>query len=137
VLTTYNPGSPYVSLDNWQGHPCFECGDTVDEDERYWCSGCDHDLCESCISSCHGCDDSRCRNCLSDCPECEEPTCRECLKHCQTCGASCCRSCLEDGLCPSCQQSQEGEPEHEPDTSSASVNRDESTTRATPIEQTA
>jgi hypothetical protein len=115
VLTTYNPASPYVSLDNWFGQPCHDCGDTVDEDDRFWCSGCDHDLCEGCISSCRSCDDSRCRNCLTDCPECEEPVCSECLKHCKECGSSCCRSCLADGLCPSCHETPEGETDHEPD----------------------
>jgi len=114
VLTTYNPDSPYVKLEHWEGQACTDCGHIVDDDDRYYCEGCENDFCSSCISSCRSCDLSLCGECLSRCSACDEHVCSNCLKTCSACGGSCCKSCLdEDDLCPTCQETQEQENDHE------------------------
>jgi hypothetical protein len=70
VLTTYNSSSPYVSLDNWEGRPCYDCGDTMGPDETYWCSSCQNDFCDACTSYCRQCDETTCRGCLEECSIC-------------------------------------------------------------------
>ena len=52
VLRTYNPDSPYVSLDNWEGKQCSDCGDFINEDCRCYCELCDRTYCEQCMSVC-------------------------------------------------------------------------------------
>lgn len=104
VLTTYNAASPYVSLEDWTGHPCHDCGLSISGDDSYGCQGCDHDVCQDCIGSCRVCDDSFCTSCLSDCPECGDPTCEACLRPCSACGTRVCRGCLTEGQCPPCQE---------------------------------
>lgn len=109
VLETYNKDSPYVALENWYGHPCYDCGCVVDEDERYYCESCDHDFCSDCISCCTMCDRSLCTGCLEECGFCEDRICSHCAKHCAECGKTSCESCLEEGLCPDCREPQEEE----------------------------
>jgi hypothetical protein len=124
VLQTYNPDSPYVRLDEWNGVSCHDCGATVDSDNLSFCEYCENDFCESCIGYCHVCDTTRCFNCLTTCHSCErkfcgnsdcggscdecgEPTCDSCLTRCK-CGNRVCDSCLkackdcERKLCTSC-----------------------------------
>ena len=52
VLTTYNPESPYVSLDNWNGEPCVDCGYYLNDDNRYFCEECEEHFCDECMSGC-------------------------------------------------------------------------------------
>ena len=112
VLETYNPHSAHVTLNDWYGSPCYDCGGITDDDRGYFCEGCDHDFCEDCISSCRCCDDSRCVGCLDDCPHCDEPTCGGCLKTCNDCRKPCCRNCLDDGICPACLEKKNKNPQH-------------------------
>jgi len=117
VLTTYNPGSPYVALDDWDGYPCHECGTTVSDDDRHDCTACDHTFCDDCVSFCRNCDETLCLTCLEECPACQERVCARCLQTCSECGQRCCRSCLEtpEGsvgsakgpLCPECRTAAE------------------------------
>ena len=100
VLTTYNSGSPYVSLGDWHGTSCYDCGDTVHGDDSRWCLACDHDFCEGCASYCRVCDESTCNGCLESCSACDEPTCPSCLTCCPDCGGLICQTCLEAGECP-------------------------------------
>ena len=37
ILLTYNAGSAYIPLDDWNGVACVACGDSVSEDERTRC----------------------------------------------------------------------------------------------------
>lgn len=111
VLTTYNPDSPYVKLDEWYGTACYECGDRTDEDHRYYCEACGYDYCDYCSSYCRGCEESRCNGCLTSCSDCDDSFCSSCLKACEECDAKCCSDCLEDGLCAECTK--EREPQEE------------------------
>jgi len=107
VLTTYNPSSPYVAIENWDGTACHDCGYIAGEDDRHYCDSCNHDYCDECFSYCRSCDESYCRSCLEECPACEEPVCSHCLKRCNDCGKPCCESCLEEGVCPDCKETPE------------------------------
>ena len=118
VLTTYNPDSPYVSLENWRGESCPDCGEMMHEDNRYWCEMCDNTFCDECTGGCRCCDLTACFSCLSPCPSCDEYTCKNCLRDCIQCGTRCCCSCLDDDLCPSCYEEQENENEEEQETNS-------------------
>ena len=104
VLTTYNAGSPYVALDDWDGVSCHDCGSTVERDDVSYCQDCEHDLCSDCMSYCRACDESACRNCLEDCSACGDALCRRCRKECQACGKLTCGACLEENLCPACRE---------------------------------
>ena len=100
VLQTYNPESPYIRLDEWDGTPCHDCGTSMCSDETYFCEVCEHDFCSDCMSSCHVCGESSCRECLETCPSCDEHVCDRCLTTCDKCGKSMCKNCLEK--CPAC-----------------------------------
>ena len=113
VLTTYNPESPYVSLDNWEGQPCADCGYRMHEESRYWCEACEQDFCDECASGCRCCDLTMCRGCLSGCQFCDEPVCGDCLVACVNCDTPCCKSCLENDLCPNCVEEMEHQDEEE------------------------
>lgn len=107
LLQTYNPDSPYVPLDSWSGTSCNECGERVHEDDRYYCEGCNCDVCDGCSGRCNNCDDTACLGCLINCKHCEEYSCRGCTKRCAECNENCCTGCLEDELCPTCVQEKE------------------------------
>jgi hypothetical protein len=108
VLSTYNPHSPYVALDNWHGTPCAECGYTiVDDDERYTCQICDGDFCSECTTSCNHCDDTICVSCAVRCPQCDHSFCKGCLETCEQCDRELCHGCKVDGLCPDCLEKKE------------------------------
>ena len=111
VLTNYNPGSPYVSLDNWQGVACYECGYTTSGDDVYWCTACEHDFCSDCSSCCRQCDESTCVSCLENCPACEEPVCPSCLTRCPDCEEPICKTCLEERQCPCIEENEENQDE--------------------------
>ena len=104
VLNTYNPGSPYVSLDNWEGIACHDCGSVTSDDDTHYCEACNHDYCSECMSYCRTCDDSSCSSCLEECPACTERVCADCLETCDQCAGRCCKSCLEEGMCPECRE---------------------------------
>jgi len=106
VLTTYNSSSPYVSLNDWSGTSCYECGDTIHSNETRWCSACDHDFCECCASYCRVCDETTCDTCLKACSVCDEPTCPSCLSQCPECDEPICTTCLKAGECP-CHEEEE------------------------------
>ena len=114
VLTTYNPHSPYVALENWHGAPCAECGYvTSDEDDLYSCQGCDESVCSECVVHCKCCDTWICPGCAQTCPLCDERCCKPCLETCDECGRDLCHDCKVDGLCPDCQEKKEKQDEQE------------------------
>jgi hypothetical protein len=108
VLTTYNASSPFVSLDNWQGEPCSDCGRTIGEDDGRWCSACERQLCDDCTTYCHICDDTICLECRDKCPVCGESICPSCMTTCPDCHASICKDCLDEQQCR-CQEDKENE----------------------------
>ncbi len=102
VLENYNSGSPFVSLENWDGTACSDCGYCASAGDTFCCEGCQQDYCEECISSCQACDMTLCRGCLRKCPLCDEYVCESCLQACHRCGARACSACLDDNVCPAC-----------------------------------
>ena len=113
VLNTYNPESPYVKLEEWEGEACSDCGYTISDNSRYWCEECEQNYCQECISGCWCCDTSICCECLTSCPVCEESVCTGCLTKCSECGEPYCVSCLEEEMCPSCIEAKENDNEEE------------------------
>lgn len=107
VLTSYNPGSPYVSLDNWHGKACYDCGYVVDGDEIYWCCYCENDFCSDCSSYCRRCEDTFCRSCLEECQVCNDLICRSCMTSCPECNEQLCKNCLDDMECPCLKENEE------------------------------
>jgi hypothetical protein len=132
VLQEYNPQSPYVAIEDWDGERCEECNDVVDSDDLSTCDGCDRQICSSCFSSCGVCERSRCVSCL----ERDKVSRRHCCENCRHTCASCNRTVddenfvSESDLCPEChaqreEEAEESDPEstpndeeiaHEPDT---------------------
>ena len=113
VLETYNSASPYVPLNKWEGYPCNDCGDSVVEDDSYFCDACEYDYCPECFSTCNCCRTGRCHGCLTSCSFCDEYTCSSCLASCEECGNECCKDCLTDTLCPTCKEERNTEDEEE------------------------
>jgi len=116
ILNTYNLDSPYISLSDWDGTPCYDCGYTMDRENCYYCSFCDRDYCEECSSYCRLCDETVCLGCGGQCPHCEELACPNCISSCVECDDICCKDCLDDGLCPNCieeRKSENEEPENQ------------------------
>ncbi|MFC1675812.1 hypothetical protein ACFL3G_01965 [Planctomycetota bacterium] len=108
ILQTYNPDSPYVSLDDWEGISCYDCGYTVAGDDCYYCEDCERDYCSSCSTYCQICDTTICLGCSYECPACNQPVCNSCTAVCTECEETLCKDCInEDGLCNSCQEQRE------------------------------
>jgi len=105
ILQTYNPDSPYIPLDEWEGISCYDCGCTVSGDDGYYCEYCDRDYCSSCSTYCKKCDTTICLGCAYECPSCNEPVCHNCTAKCKECEETFCKDCLdEEGLCQNCQE---------------------------------
>jgi hypothetical protein len=105
ILQTYNPDSPYVSLNDWQGVSCYDCGDIVSGDDCYYCECCDRDYCTRCSTYCHICETTICLCCAYSCPSCNKPACRGCTVKCKECEETFCEDCLtEDGMCKDCEE---------------------------------
>jgi len=108
ILQTYNPDSPYVSLDEWDGISCYDCGYTVASDDCYFCEDCEHDFCSQCSTYCQICDTTICLGCSYECPACNQYVCRHCTAVCTECEETFCQDCInEQGLCHQCQEIRE------------------------------
>jgi len=115
VLETYNDSSPYISIADWEGRPCSDCGYSMAADEGYMCTSCEGDFCAECSSSCMRCEETTCSSCLTVCPVCGDGYCRECITICPDCEQTICLSCLEDGQCPCREEDQDQQEEQEDD----------------------
>jgi hypothetical protein len=104
VLHEYNPHSPYVSLENWRGVACADCGSLTNEDSRYYCQDCGQDYCDDCYSTCDICESSFCRGCLEEDKESGRYCCRSCRQNCQRCGRIVDADSFDEAtnLCPEC-----------------------------------
>ena len=111
VLTHYNPSSPYVSLENWSGIACHDCGYVVAGDDTFYCPGCDREFCSDCYSHCRRCDEYLCLGCLSECPVCQDQVCESCLTTCPDCDRPICRTCVDEEQCPCIEEREEQENE--------------------------
>ncbi len=103
TLQTYNSGSPYVSLDEWHGEPCRDCGGITGPDESACCGCCSRLLCGDCQFCCTSCLEACCDECTGRCEGCGEFLCRDCRKDCPGCDDGFCGACLEPGdQCETC-----------------------------------
>ena len=109
VLTHYNPDSPYVALEKWDGVPCYECGYVASVEDTYWCTSCENSFCSECSSFCRSCDETLCVTCLESCEACEESFCPSCLRECSNCDRPICSSCQEEQQCPCIEENKENE----------------------------
>lgn len=114
VLRTYNPASPYVSLDEWDGEPCADCDRSVTDDDSADCEGCERRVCHDCITACPHCEASFCYGCITRCRCCEKSSCDDCLAACTDCGDLVCPDCIEDDLCPTCLENRHDQDKEEP-----------------------
>jgi len=114
ILNTYNPDSPYVSLDEWDGEPCYECGYVMSRDDSFYCSFCERVFCEECTTCCRSCNEVVCLGCAAKCESCEESVCPRCARiRCIECKCLCCESCIDEGLCPDCKEERDNEDEEQ------------------------
>ena len=119
ILQTYNPDSPYVSLDDWEGISCYDCGYTVAGDDCYYCEYCEQDYCSQCSSYCQMCDTTICLGCAYECPSCNEPVCKSCTAACKECEETFCKDCLtEEGLCQNCEENRKENSDEEQESKS-------------------
>ena len=107
VLETYNADSPFVALSEWTGQPCYDCGYTMNENEAYFCNGCQESFCDGCSMLCMRCEDTYCRGCTTHCCLCGDRFCGGCMTTCPDCGQALCTSCLENRECPCKEENQE------------------------------
>jgi len=113
ILETHNSHSAYVSLDDWHGIKCEDCGGTVNESDASRCSSCDDCTCEGCNCFCAGCDETYCGDCSGTCNACGDQSCKRCLSCCESCSESFCNHCLTEGECDDCIQARTSEEETE------------------------
>ena len=107
ILETYNPSSAYVSLDDWQGIDCHDCGCVINDDDRVSCDRCETDMCNDCSVGCASCDQYCCSDCVGACAHCDDHFCHACLGTCSKCDESFCEECLTDERCQSCCESKD------------------------------
>ncbi len=106
VLSTYNAGSPFVRLEDWDGTPCANCGHVVDRENCFYCESCEQDYCDDCVSCCDVCQTSCCRGCLEEDGESGLLCCSACHHQCGRCDRTVDSNSLvqETGLCPGCHE---------------------------------
>ena len=122
ILQTYNPDSPYVSLDDWDGVSCYDCGYTISGDDSYYCEYCERDYCSQCSTYCQMCDTTICLGCAYECPSCNKPVCKHCTAVCTECEETFCEDCItEEGLCKSCQEDRKENCDEEQEESEAHI----------------
>lgn len=110
VLRTYNPGSPYVRLREWDGLTCADCGYTAAADCGFTCPGCADFVCDECARSCDACGETRCRSCLTLSQISSDWACPDCEAECEGCSRTCVKNELDDnGLCEECQKENDHE----------------------------
>ena len=113
VLQEYNPQSPYVSIEDWEGVRCSDCDALTHSDDLYCCEGCGSDVCDDCYSSCDVCGCSRCRGCLERDEQSGSDCCRGCRRTCSGCGRMVdADSFVDDSkLCPECDEDRQQQQE--------------------------
>src|SRR5688572_10852429 len=96
ILQTYNDASAHVSLNDWDGVRCADCGYSMPRDERSSCDRCDETLCGECSVICSGCDRYLCSGCTNQCGKCSQSFCSPCLATKEGTSQLFCSSCLEE-----------------------------------------
>jgi len=116
ILRTYNADSPYVSLADWQGVPCGDCGSMLLEEDWYRCTRCETQICFDCSIRCLTCDYDFCCECTTVCECCGDRACDSCITACPDCDMTFCPNCLtETERCPDCHENENEEDGCEPD----------------------
>ena len=105
VLQTYNAGSAYVRLSDWDGKSCSDCGDTCGRNNSNYCDACEITLCSECGGMCQDCEGNFCNECRGLCHGCDDRFCRHCLADCSGCSHGFCKECLSDEYCEACRES--------------------------------
>jgi len=97
ILHTYNPNSPFVSLEEWDdGCCCCRCNYGLSEDEVYLCTDCSEPVCSDCCNFCCACHECYCLRCYDSysCDSCSNtycPTCfQEMVNQCDICKENMC-----------------------------------------------
>lgn len=102
MLKTYNPGSPYVAIRDWEneGYICGRCDERMPRDEMIYCDSCEREVCENCQIYCRVCDYYGCMYCVSQtCTSCNRNLCHSCSQYaCEDCGEDVCEDCVS-GCC--------------------------------------
>lgn len=109
ILSSYNSESAYVSIADWHGIACHDCGSTMVEEDRESCFRCETDLCCDCSYGCQSCSERFCNGCTEACEVCHEYYCQACLQTCSECELLYCEGCRTDEKCPNCVEKQETE----------------------------
>ena len=112
ILGTYNSSSAYVSIHDWHGTRCRDCGTTIADGDRDVCSRCETDLCSDCSYVCSGCLERFCNECTEVCEACHEYYCQACLHPCDKCEITFCEDCLTDEKCSKCVEKEEADKEN-------------------------
>jgi hypothetical protein len=113
TLGTYNPGSPYVALEDWYKATCDDCGEVIRIDAEEVCEACEAVICGGCCVTCDGCKDTFCDKCLAHCRDCGDYYCavgdNACLARCANCNEARCRqNCLDDKeRCTNCHEEEQ------------------------------
>jgi hypothetical protein len=110
VLRQYNPQSPYVALEEWEGVRCEDCDRSVDRDDLSCCEHCGHDVCGDCRGLCDLCDRSCCESCLEQDAVSRRSCCPDCRHACAACGRTVDADhfVAEAELCPQCEEDRQG-----------------------------
>lgn len=107
VLNTYNAGSAYSSLSDWEGRICDCCSRRTSDDESTSCERCQNHICFDCSSGCARCERYCCESCYITCHACEESVCSSCSTACDVCHVDYCEKCLTESTCSTCRKDQE------------------------------
>lgn len=107
ILNTYNQDSPYVSLAEWEGMPCHNCGYVMSSEDAYHCCHCENYVCDECSTFCQDCSEVFCLECAGSCENCQQMVCNNCVLECAGCGELFCKICLEEDICTKCKQESE------------------------------
>ena len=138
LLRTYNSASPYVSLTDWEGVDCSDCGKTVSDEDRFSCEKCGSSVCDQCYYCCPECDSIFCSGCVTACSECSEHYCHRCLQVCSACLTELCQECLnEQVLCKPCHEKAEEENESDKNSSVEQEDATDSPVQSESLGQTA
>lgn len=105
LLRTYNSSSPYVSLAEWHGVECSDCGTMVCDDDRWTCEKCESPVCGECYLNCPVCDGVYCAACVTRCEGCDQDICSSCIEQCASCRVERCPDCLDENeRCRECHE---------------------------------
>ncbi|AQT68723.1 hypothetical protein STSP2_01895 [Anaerohalosphaera lusitana] len=103
ILKVYNPESPYIPIEDWEGISCYECGFITDPDHTLYCEFCGYDFCQGCVMFCQCCRQiTACISCQDECIDCGDTICPDCTRTCSECGDNFCVKCIGEDICRDC-----------------------------------